>query len=161
MSSMLGLVDRFFVYDDWANRESLDSLRGAGEPPEKGVRYLAHILAARRLWLERVMEKKDPAVVVWPERTLDECAAELEDLSRCWREYLEGMSESDLSRRVVYRNSLGEEYTNSVEDILLHMSIHGGYHRGQIASLLRASGGTPVYTDYIVAVRKGHVPEAP
>ena len=36
-----------------------------------------------------------------------------------------------------------------------HVVIHSAYHRGQIASDVRASGGVPAYTDYIHAVRQG------
>jgi uncharacterized damage-inducible protein DinB len=31
------------------------------------------------------------------------------------------------------------------------------YHRGQIAADMRASGVEPVYTDFIHAVRQGHL----
>jgi uncharacterized damage-inducible protein DinB len=33
--------------------------------------------------------------------------------------------------------------------------MHSAYHRGQIASLMRAGGGIPAYTDFIHAVRQG------
>jgi uncharacterized damage-inducible protein DinB len=36
----------------------------------------------------------------------------------------------------------------------MHVVLHGGYHRGQIASELRAAGFTPAYTDYVEAVRR-------
>jgi uncharacterized damage-inducible protein DinB len=42
-----------------------------------------------------------------------------------------------------------------VEEILTHVVIHSAYHRGQIASDVRAAGGVPAYTDYIHAVRQG------
>jgi uncharacterized damage-inducible protein DinB len=37
--------------------------------------------------------------------------------------------------------------------VLLHVVSHGAYHRGQIASDLRNSGGEPVLTDFIHWVR--------
>jgi hypothetical protein len=33
-------------------------------------------------------------------------------------------------------------------------SMHGGYHRGQIARQLRAAGREPPYTDYIEFTRR-------
>jgi uncharacterized damage-inducible protein DinB len=33
--------------------------------------------------------------------------------------------------------------------------MHSAYHRGQIASLMRAGGSAPAYTDFIHAVRRG------
>jgi uncharacterized damage-inducible protein DinB len=35
--------------------------------------------------------------------------------------------------------------------------MHSAYHRGQIASQMRASGKTPAYTDFIHGVRQGLV----
>lgn len=42
-------------------------------------------------------------------------------------------------------------------DILTHVLMHSAYHRGQIASHMRANGKTPAYTDFIHAVRQGFV----
>ena len=54
-------------------------------------------------------------------------------------------------------NSKGEPWTSRVEDILLHVVMHSAYHRGQIASDVRASGHTPAYTDFIHCVRQGFI----
>jgi uncharacterized damage-inducible protein DinB len=56
---------------------------------------------------------------------------------------------------VHYRNSAGNEFDNTVRDILTHVALHGQYHRGQIARAMRAAGREPVYTDYIGFIRKG------
>ncbi|MGH9479278.1 MAG: DinB family protein [Terriglobales bacterium] len=34
-------------------------------------------------------------------------------------------------------------------DILMHVALHSGYHRGQIAADMRSGGLEPAYTDYI------------
>ncbi|MFL5508025.1 MAG: DinB family protein, partial [Gemmatimonadaceae bacterium] len=52
-----------------------------------------------------------------------------------------------------YKNSAGEQFTSSVENILTHVFMHGSYHRGQVASLVRAGGDTPSPTDYIFFTR--------
>jgi len=41
-----------------------------------------------------------------------------------------------------------------VRDILLHVAMHGQYHRGQINQLLRGAGLEPISVDYIVFVRE-------
>jgi uncharacterized damage-inducible protein DinB len=41
----------------------------------------------------------------------------------------------------------------AVGDMLLHVALHGAYHRGQIALLVRAGGSTPSPTDYIAFIR--------
>jgi uncharacterized damage-inducible protein DinB len=42
-----------------------------------------------------------------------------------------------------------------VEDVLTHVLLHSAYHRGQIASQMRAGGEEPAYTDFIHATRQG------
>jgi uncharacterized damage-inducible protein DinB len=54
---------------------------------------------------------------------------------------------------ITYRNSAGEEFTSSLEDILTHVAMHGSYHRGQVAAWMRQSGETPTPTDYIAFAR--------
>ena len=54
---------------------------------------------------------------------------------------------------VRYRNGAGQEFTSTVEDILLRLCLHGAYHRGQIAWALRPSGVTPAATDFIAFIR--------
>ena len=46
-------------------------------------------------------------------------------------------------------------FDNTVGEILTHVAMHGHYHRGQIARVMRAAGREPVYTDYIGFVRQG------
>jgi len=66
---------------------------------------------------------------------------------------LEGVTEVDLARVVSDKTSAGHPYEATVEDILLHVPLHGSYHRGQVATLLRQAGSEPVATDYIVFSR--------
>ena len=54
-----------------------------------------------------------------------------------------------LRREVAYSNSAGVAFHSTVEDILLQVAMHGSYHRGQIALLLRQEGAEPAATDFI------------
>jgi uncharacterized damage-inducible protein DinB len=145
---------RLFDYDDWANREALASLRSAMSPPTRALKVLAHVLGAERLWLDRLEESKKPAPV-WPDLTLERCHAEAEELQRHWRDYLDDLEPADLDRAIAYTNTKGEPWSNTVGDILTHVALHSVYHRGQIASDLRAAGHEPASTDFIHAVRQG------
>ncbi len=53
-----------------------------------------------------------------------------------------------------YKNLKGSLFETLLSDILAHMVNHGSYHRGQIASLIKKSGGEPAGTDYIGYVRE-------
>ena len=146
-------LSRLLRYDLWANRETLSSLL-EGSPSPKSLEWMGHIVGAEFLWLARLRGEAAP-LAVWPRLALSECASRLNQLARLWPEFLADDASASSNREVSYINSKGEAWTSTVEDILTHVVIHSAYHRGQIASDVRAGGGVPAYTDYIHAVRQG------
>ena len=148
------LLQRLFSYDEWANREVLAGLRSAGKDVPRSLRWMGHILAAEEVWLSR-LRRDGTKPAVWPERSLDDCEKVAATLGNAWRTLLSSASEDDLARSVDYTNSKGEAFSSTVGDILMHVVMHSAYHRGQIASDMRAAGIEPAYTDFIHAVRKG------
>ena len=154
---MLAHLQRLFAYDEWANSEVLSSFQKAGSgTPEKSLKWLAHILSAERLWLERLTTQSQTHPV-WPDFTLEQLSKEITDLARLWKEYLSSLGEDGLTRSLTYKNTKGESWTSVKQDILMHVVMHSAYHRGQIASAMRAAGFTPAYTDFIHGVRQGWV----
>ena len=147
---------RQFAYDAWANREVLVALRASARPTARRLQLLAHILSAERLWLERI-RKQPQSLPVWPDFTLNHCEAQIGELAGLWREYLGKISSPELSENVAYRNSRGEPWNSTVRDILTHVLLHSAYHRGQIATEMRAGGEQPALTDFIHAVRQGMI----
>src|SRR5580704_4273559 len=151
---LLEHIRRKFSYDAWANREVLSGLRASTRPAGQPLQLLAHILSAERLWLERI-RKQPQSLPVWPDFSIDQCEAQIADLARLWHEYLAQLSVAKLAEKVSYKNSKGEPWTNTVVDVLTHVILHSAYHRGQIASQVRAAGEQPAYTDFIHAARQG------
>ena len=153
----MNLTDHFrrqFAYDAWANQEVLRTIRTTGASSERSVQLMSHILAAERVWLERLLQQSQ-SVPVWPKPDLDHCEKEAAELRRRWPEYLSSVG--DLSQSIMYKNSKGESWASAIIDVLTHVVLHSAYHRGQIASHMRASGETPAYTDFIHGVRTGLV----
>ena len=151
---------RMFAYDDWANRECLGAIRTAGSVSPDTLGRMAHILAAQKLWLERIL-KKPQSSPVWPTLAIEDCLTLADEMSVAWHSYLERVGNQFapelLDDNIEYRNSKGEPWSSRVEDILMHVLFHSAYHRGQIAVQMRASGVEPAYTDFIHAVRQGLV----
>jgi uncharacterized damage-inducible protein DinB len=152
---LLGHFQRQFAYNAWANEETMASLR-VGEPPERSRGFMAHIVAAEWLWLGRIKQWKQ-AFPVWPEWTRQQCEAQAGKLPPLWQELIRGLRPAGLDQTAAYTNSKGEEWASTLGDVLTHVLLHSAYHRGQIATDLRAAGLTPAYTDYIHAVRRGFV----
>jgi uncharacterized damage-inducible protein DinB len=147
---------RLFAYNHWANIEVLKSLKATETAPYKALALLAHVIAAEQLWLDR-LQNGDAKIAVWPELTVGQCETQLGELNSTWTDYLDGLKQNSLTDTVSYTNTKGEFFTDTVSDVLMHVVMHGAYHRGQIALSLRQSGHTPPYTDFIHAVRSGLV----
>ncbi len=142
-----------YQYDLWANQRALTSLQNAAVSLEKGRSLFTHIIAAQQIWLARINDEDWTLYPVWPDFTLSECPALLEELFFGWEGFLNSASPESLERVVHYKNTAGKSYQTVAADILSHVIIHGGYHRGQIASLLRENGSTPAVTDYVAFAR--------
>lgn len=148
---------RLFAYDDWANREVINTLQAQPHSPHKAVRLIGHVVAVEYVWLARLEYQPDPAV--WPDWTLEEVSRQRAALPNVLNTYLSSISPEALSNLVEYKNTKGEVYTNRVADILMHVVTHSAYHRGQVATVMRDSGLVPTYTDYIQGVRTKQVKE--
>jgi uncharacterized damage-inducible protein DinB len=153
-SDLILHLRRQFAYDAWANREVLTAIRGSHASAARSLQLLAHIVSAELLWLKR-LQQQPQSQPVWPEWSLEQCEARSVEASDLWRKYLESLATDDLTKTVSYKNSKGEPWTSTVEDVVNHVLLHSAYHRGQIANFMRASGDTPAYTDFIHAVRQG------
>lgn len=149
---MADLLEQLFEHNWWAHEELFAEL-GRVAPDAETMRLLAHVIGTEHLWLSRIDGVK-PRVAVWPSLMLpDVIALESENRGRI-RELLRRPDDSR-DQRVRYRNSAGNEFVNSVGEILTHVAMHGHYHRGQIARVMRLAGREPAYTDYIGFVRDG------
>lgn len=146
---------RLNEYSYWANQRIQDALRSMDEAEAlQEKKLLAHITAAERVWLTRLEGKDSSKLAIWPAYNLQECEALTETNAEGYRRYLEGITDADFASLVTYRSSTGQEFRTAVGDILSHVTLHGSYHRGQIASFLRVNGFTPVSSDFILYARE-------
>ena len=144
--------DRMFRYVAWANQRVLIALKNCPAAQAEGTPLLAHLLAAEQVWFSR-LQGREPALPVWPTLSLPECQALAAQCEAGWAGYMTQLREEKMQAWVEYRNSRGEAFVNSVEEILTHVITHGPYHRGQIAKVLGRTGGEAVNTDFIMFVR--------
>lgn len=150
---MKDLLRELYAHMSWANDAVLEGMRDGAVPDAEALRLLSHLVSAEHLWYARI--RAEPArMSVWPTLSLAECAAEAAKSGTAYGELLDVADDEGLQRVVRYRNSVGAEYENTVAEILIHVAMHGHYHRGQIARQMRATRHTPAYTDYIGYARR-------
>jgi uncharacterized damage-inducible protein DinB len=116
------------------------------------VEIYAHVLGAEEVWLSRI-EGRTATLAVWPALTLDQCETAASASAESFRRLVAGVTPDSLAREISYRNSAGAGFTSTLHDILTHVAMHGSYHRGQVAVLLRAVGDDAIATDYIAFTR--------
>ncbi len=143
---------QLFNYHNWANKKVIDGIKAAGITDDSIMKILSHILLGEKVWLQRLKSEKYDNKF-WLPLSLDECSKLSIENSSMISGYLNALQEEDLEKKVTYVNSKGNKYTNSVEQILTHLSHHSSYHRGQIAREMRRLGKEPVYTDYVAYLR--------
>lgn len=150
------------AYDRWANGEMLASLEAMRAPPAKGLELAGHVLGAEVCWLLRMTAGRDEAE--WERwETMDASAlrrAWTDELPRRWAAFLGDPAASEGARTFSYVDWMGRSGSACVEDALLQLMFHGAYHRGQIASAVRAAGGAPAVTDLRHGVRTGALESA-
>jgi uncharacterized damage-inducible protein DinB len=147
-------LSRLYAHLQWADMQMLDALRKGPSVPDRVMLLFGHTLAAEEIWLARISSAPYAHINVFPTLSLDQCEAEITRIHAGYQELIADLKPHELERMVAYTNTRGQSFATSVGDILLHVALHGSYHRGQIAQLLRASGDAPPATDFIVYARE-------
>jgi uncharacterized damage-inducible protein DinB len=157
---MIEQYRRWFEYEGDVHRLALESLErldaSQRELPafRKAVDLLAHVIAARNMWLFR-FGMTDENAELFPQNTqIGAIAKSLDAMETKWNEYLEKLTDADLERVFEYTSYEGSRFRNSVGDILTQLFGHSWYHRGQIASLVRSMGAEPAVTDFVFWARE-------
>lgn len=145
---------RQIEFDHWANGRFLTFLEGNEMKEEKVFSIFGHILSAQVLWLRRITPvdaEEYPLWKVYPTKVI----GEMNDKSyHAWKKFIEDHSDDNFSEVISYNNTKGQAFQTPLKEIIEHVLYHGVYHRGQLAMLIRQSGLTPPYTDFIAFVRE-------
>ncbi len=158
MRSPLSFAERFnawYAYERDCNAKALEMLRsvpaGARSSPQfaRAVGKLAHLVAARHMWLYRLGVCTDRPDSWFPPTTLDELPGAISDIEERWTAYLSRLTDTDIGSDFTCTGSDGRRYRWRLLDLLTQVFGHAWYHRGQIAMLVKDLGGSAVDTDYI------------
>ena len=108
------------------------------------------MLATQIVWMSRITGNSSE-LAIWPDLSIHETETLMNENPKKLKNLI-----SRKDTLITYKNSRGEEFQNSVEEILMHLTIHGQHHRAQIAKLLRKAGTIPPGTDFIFFLRTLH-----
>jgi len=113
---------------------------------------LVHTFAADRLWLARLAGGPHPGFVADRDRSLAVLQNEWPELHERWKQWTRGLT--DTSRAITYTDLKGNQWTQPLWQLILHVVNHGTPHRGQVSGFLRALGQTPPATDLVYYYRE-------
>jgi uncharacterized damage-inducible protein DinB len=146
---------RWYEFEKDCNQKAIAMLRSV--PPAarsspafaRAVSKMAHLVAARHMWLFRLGVAADRPESWFPATTLEQLPATMDKVERSWTSYLGSLTDADLAGTFRCTGGDGRRYEWGLLDLLTQVFGHAWYHRGQIAMLVSDLGGRAVDTDYI------------
>lgn len=144
-------LNKLIDYDQWANKKVLEvvcttEVENSNQFSEIR-KLLSHLFAAQQIWIARITGES-AGLEIWPDLSLQEIQELMEENPGKLRAQIHKKDQV-----VSYSNSSGTPFSNTVEEVLTHLAIHGQHHRAQIARLLRGAGAEPPTTDLIFYLR--------
>jgi uncharacterized damage-inducible protein DinB len=128
----------------WANGAWIDFIADNCPADEYLLQRMSHILLGEQAWFQR-LDGRDPDRRIWNVMAMPELREKQKEHQGIYAESMNG----DLGRVIEYARFTGERYQSPVSDILLHLTLHGTHHRGQMAVYVSGKGLKPVHTDFI------------
>lgn len=153
-----------FEFNSWANARTQQAVESL--PEEKlyvdlknsfGSIHgtLVHLVGAEDIWLQR-LNGADRGIFMKKEEypTYAAVKTKWKEVEAGLQKYISHVTEDELPRTFVFYNLRGEQVSQKIWQSLQHLVNHSTYHRGQITTLIRQSGGIPVATDLIAFYRQ-------
>jgi uncharacterized damage-inducible protein DinB len=116
---------------------------------------LVHILGAEWVWRVRCQERNSPSSLP----SLEDYPS-VKSLQETWiqeqlrmEQYLRELEDDDLFTTITYKRTGGEERSNTLWHLMIHVILHGTEHRSEAGSILTSFGHSPGDIDFIHFLR--------
>ena len=145
-------ITSLFKYENWANARIIEALGQLPEADEKTLELMAHILLVQMVWYSRMAGVSAPPV--WEKKSLQQLKDIYEVNKKILAPFIEKQTKDTLNAVIDYKNTKGDKFSNTVEQILTHLFNHSTYHRGQIVERMKGKLPQMPATDYVVFLRE-------
>jgi uncharacterized damage-inducible protein DinB len=144
-TTMIDFFKDIFIYHYDSNQQLIDVfIQHQTTLSERTLPLFTHALEAHAIWNNRIQGNFPGSM------GLSLTLAELKPYDhQNLQDTLRILDTLDLNKSIDYQNTKGRTFTNSVTEILFHVSNHFTHHRAQLISDLRLQGIDPPVTDYI------------
>jgi uncharacterized damage-inducible protein DinB len=142
-------------YAAWANARLVDAAarlsdeeltRDFGTSDKSVLGTLVHVFGADRVWLARL--KGQPSLwLTDDDYRLSVLQTDWPALYDEWRKWLSTLDDDPSRQMFTFKDMKGNEWTQPLWELVLHVVNHGTHHRGQVSGFLRALGKAPPQLD--------------
>jgi uncharacterized damage-inducible protein DinB len=139
-----------FNYKAWANGElysAVGTIDAAKHESERHtcIRLLNHIYTVDRIFVNNLQRTAHgfTATNTSETPTLDVLQADVRDTDRWYVDYVSRLTANELSEPIEFMFTDDTPARMTREEMLLHVSLHGGYHRGAVGRILAQLGISP------------------
>lgn len=161
----LASLQSLFRYQAWAHGELVDALQGldaGGHAPARhdALRLLNHVLTVNRIFMAHLTHQPHgfTADNAPDTPTLEALKHDLRSSDRWYLDHLRGLSPEALAEPWPFVFTDGDRGCMTREEMLLHVIVHGSYHRGEVGRLLRQAGA-PLPWDTFAVHLHGREPQ--
>jgi len=147
-----------FGYKAWANTELFAMLATLSEehaePLHTSIRTLNHIYVVDRLFRARLAGEPEPFEATNTKETppLEQLRSDVAATDAWYQSYLAGLTPQALDEVLDFTFADGDSGRMSREEMLLHVTAHGAYHRGNVGQVLKSISVVPprdLYTKFL------------
>ncbi|TWT13454.1 DinB family protein [Planomicrobium sp. CPCC 101079] len=155
--------DKLFSYHKWAALACLDHIQTFEEEiyRREGLnsftsiqKTIEHILGVERLWFLRMHGIEQPAFERLDVSTIEKAKESVMLLHAEMELYFASLPDEHWQELLKFKNTRGDDFENTREEMLFSLINHATYHRGQITSLLRQFGKEGTLLDYYYYAHK-------
>jgi uncharacterized damage-inducible protein DinB len=145
-------LERLFRYKATANDEILAAMRlfDDGSPAkELAIRVLSHTYVVDRIFAANLTGAEHGYISANTSHapTLEELSEAIKTSDQWYIDYVSHLDKAQLAEKIDFTFTDGEPGRMSREEMLLHVTIHGGGHRGQVGWIMMQNSITPPADD--------------
>jgi len=158
----LDLLRPLFRYQAWANDDLLGKLDGLdavqqAQELHSAIRLINHACVVGRIFAAHLTGAQHGYASSNTEETptLPELRTNLTASDKWFLDYLDRVAPEELSQRVAFRFTDGDQGAMSRQEMLMHVATHGGYHRGEVGRILAQLSIMPPWDTFAVYLHQG------
>lgn len=142
-------MKQFLEYNQWCNEIYAHYIQEITLASRKTLGNFSHILNSHHIWNQRILGN-DSKTKPWDLIMMNEFF-EINKVNT--KTSLDLLQAKSLTDTIEYKNTKGKVFSNSLEEVLLHIVNHSTYHRAQVGEQMKKFKITPPTTDYIAYIR--------